>query len=576
MSTLSACPGPTELSLSRLRLRDRSHALHLLGVFVVTSLAAGLRFWECNAVLATSDQVAMAYLVRHGYGVRWIFAHDYGPVLPALMVAWTHLLAWFDCPIGDAAIRFPIALIGVAQVPLTFALLGRMNCSRLTCWAGAVACAVLPSLVTDAHYPWGYQSVALFCGTVSLWALLAWLDERRGWQLAVSMAFLCLHCLSGVDTYAVPAIMGVLWWWALRPGEERARPVTWRQALVGYVTPLLLAAAVALFSLKWTGAGELGRWLHKADKGTFGLHFEQFLQLPVLWCRQFGPVFGLITVVALFIVGDGLFKRRREALLAVWAGLIIVPYTLLADWGRIGWPQHYLTQACFAAALLGTIWLAGLYRARIFPRWLIAMVAAIALAQMGIGDIAISQPSAVLATISGTRTGWGNVAADTGIKAAGYYVREYVPASCRVMSLHAQDGMELTVAEYYCGRRMLASYDLPEEWVTPLWERMQSYADVVVVDAAHAHRLVASNFRCVCTLRSRGDVVRMVFARPELDLPPRDKEVAVYNAAYDQSYTPHELPIPLATPRDYDEARRRYGEVLAELRTRHVLTAERP
>jgi hypothetical protein len=531
-----------------------------------------LRSWNLHATLESSDQAALGYMLQYNYGVQWIFAHDYGPVLPAIEVAWCRLLSCFGRPIDERALRLPIVLMSLVQVGVSFGLMRRLRFSRRAAWAGCAAVAILPSLISDAHYLWAYQTTWLLTGSIALWASLAWFDERQGWQSAGAGAALCLHCLSSLYSYGLPIALLVLWGWHAR-SEGRSIRVSF---LISYLLACLASLAVILGAWLWTGQGQLGRLLLKSASGAAGLHFEQVLQLPRIWCSQLGPVFGAVCAGAVVL---GLSRCRaadRRALPTIWACASIIPFTLLADWDRIGYAAHYTFEATFAAALLGAAWIAEALTADAHWKAVALPLGLVSAFQLTLASVDVARPDVDYQSVTGIEVAWGEVRPDAGTKAAGYYVRRFVPEDVTVLSLHTRNGMELPVAEYYCGRKILAHYDVPEGGLVDLWRSMASRVDVVLVETAHARLLSGSDLRCVCILRRGGRVVRMVFARPELELPRRDSETSVMNAEYDRDCVPRKVPMPLSAPPDFLDDLRYYQDTVNGLRSaRRLASASR-
>ncbi len=601
----------------------------LLAVIAITLVAVWLRFWNISATFESSDQAAMAYLVRHSFGFRWILAHDYGPVLPVIhlvVAGFCRLASW---PMGEAVARLPMAIIGLAQVPVTFALMRRLGRPRVEGLLAAAVCAVLPPLVTDSHYPWGMHGVWLLAGSIALWAVLAWLDERRPWQCAVAGVALFAHCLSSAYAFALPvAILFALGksFRDGRPDQSRARkscphqsrarlPLTspndvkGKEAVLPYpknrsltvaaltknhsltvaalngsrmsalmlsfFLPCILAFAVILLSWRWTGAGQLGHLLRKSGQNNaFGLHTGQIAQLPAVWASQLGTVAGLLGAAGLAVGFIWWWQGRRIGLLAVWAWGALIPFTLLADWGSTGYACYYLFEVVYAAALLGVVALAAVWRMWPRARAGTAILATAGMVQLSLGSADVVLPGLDLRPLTAIRTGWGNVHPDGGAKAAGYYVREHVPGDAVILALHDRQGMEVTVAEYYLGRKVLAGYDLPPAVVGPLWAGIAHRVDVVIADATYRVLLPEDGeFEPVCIVRREGRPVRFVYARRHLNLPVLDTEAGPLNARYDARYRPTRIPMALPAPEGFEVILAEYQQTARRLRTGNAIRA---
>lgn len=541
----------------------------LLPMGFILASACLLRAWGLGAPFASSDQVSMPYFVRHGYGIKWLFAHSYGPVPAVLLRSFAELASWFRLPIGEMASRLPIAMVSVAQVMLTCPLMRRMWCSPNLAVLGSLICALLPPLVTDGHYAWGYLTIWLFLGTLSLWATLAYLDDRRGWQLFLASLSLLGHCLSNCFAFGLPLTLPAIWVVAIRrAGSDRNKLI--RGALMGFVMPCTIAAGVIIASWLWTGQGQIGRLLAKQDAGVMGWSAAGILSWSAIWLEQFGYLF-VVPATAGLIYGLVLAVRgRRAGLLALWAGGSLLPLVLLSNPSAIGYPGAYLLEAVFAAGMLAVALAGFLYQRLAQRRAMRAAIAgslALSTLHLGAGAVDACLTGGRLYRWTGTRTGWGSVAPDTGIKAAGWYVRQNVPMEWRVMTLHTNGGMESPVAEYYLGRRVIAGLDVSPRHVRPLLAAMAPLVDVVIAEPDQQN-IVESipGFAVACTITRGGSAVRLIYLRSEKSLPPTTLDADLANARYDRTYTPRRVPLALPAPPGFEAAMREYKHALRQLR----------
>lgn len=555
-----------------------------LAWFTVVVLAASLRIWNIDAVFESSDQAAMANMIHHNFGIRWIFAHDYGPTLPVIQRSFSTLCCLLGIPVSEWTCRFPVALVSLAQVLISYPLLRRLKASNREAFFATLCVALLPTLVSDGHYAWGYLTVWLLTGTIALWATVAWLDDRRPVQLVVAGMALFLHCLSNVFAFGLPIVLLLFWIVNLRfdavirkGNNEQPNGSAWKlrhlgAPVVGFVLPCLAALFVIFISWWWTGGGQIGRLLAKRDHGALSGQFHQVLEMPAFWCTQFGYVFGLITAAGL-VWGCVQLRHpasRRLGLLAIWAVVAAFPLVILTDWSAVGYPGSYFIEVIYCAGLLGGVFLWRLVErlgtGRV-SRALSLVVAAGVVIVLGLGTADECLFGGQWTRLTGVRTGWGNVRQDTGIKAAGWYVRRYVPADAVVMSLHANDGMEVTVAEYYCGRRIIAHYDILPAIVAPLLEAMQGHVDVVIVDVER-EPLAAKipGFEQVCVLFNQDKPVRMIYAHRERALPRVCTDIARINPVYDHLYTLRRVPVALPAAPDFLEELARYQKAIKQLK----------
>jgi hypothetical protein len=191
--------------------RIRLHRAALAAVGAIALVALPLRVWNMDAIFETSDQAAMPYMILSRFGIEWIFAHPYGPVLPALYRAYAAVLNLLAIPFSETAARVPVMLISLVQTSITWPLMRRLGNAPQIAALGVLFAAVLPCLVVDAHYPWADHATWLLLGSISLWATLAWQQDRQRRQLAVAAIALFLHCLSSLYAFALPLTLMFAW-----------------------------------------------------------------------------------------------------------------------------------------------------------------------------------------------------------------------------------------------------------------------------------------------------------------------------------------------------------------------------
>jgi hypothetical protein len=529
------------------------------------TVACMLRAWELDAPFASSDQVAMPHSVRHGYGLTWIFAHSYGPIPAIVQRSSAEIMSWFDVPLGETASRFPIVIISMAQVLLVYPLMLRMRGTRNQAVAASLVCALLPSLVTDAHYAWGYLTIWLFFGSLALWATLAYLDDGEPWQLSMASASLFAHCLSNCFSFGLPLTLLVVWLVRFhRAGAERRQVI--EDVVFGFLMPCL--AAVGVMTMSWlVGGGPIARLLCKQHAGATGLSLPCMVEWGAAWFTQFGYLF-VVPATAGLIYGIVLARKGdRRGLLAVWAVAALLPLVLFSNPTRIGYPGAYLMEAVFTSGILAVVSLGYLYQrlsvVKPILRAAVGCACLLSLVHLGIGSVDACLTGNRLRHWTGVTTGWGSVAPDTGMKAAGWYVRQYVPPDATVLTIHTNRGLEAPVAEYYLGRRVAAGMDHQASYIEPLLESFIGEAHVVVVEPEQQSLMAdRPDFVAVFTATFKGQPVRTIYARPEMHLTQMTRESSTINPQYDQFFTPRHIPQPLPAPPDYQATLARYQQAL--------------
>jgi hypothetical protein len=129
----------------------------------------------------------------------------------------------------------------------------------------------------------------------------------------------------------------------------------------------------------------------------------------------------------------------------------------------------------------------------------------------------------------------GCVAPDPGSKAAGYLLREHVPESVRVLSVHR--AVEVPNMFYYFDRLHYSHYDMSLEELDARFLQMRDQVDVVICEAAQIP-LVEScgEFEKRIVLYSEGAPRMWIYARPGVDLPSLESDITPLNRAFDEAY----------------------------------------
>lgn len=557
----------------------------MAAVSVVLMVAVPLRFWGISSPFESSDQAGLANMVLYGRGVRWILAHGYGPVLPGLHKLWTEAALALGFPLTETVFRSLVALIDLAQVMVTWPLLRRLNCTRPQALAGVLCAAVLPAMVSNAHFVWNHVGIWLLMGTVSLWATLAYLDDRKPWQLGVAGAALMCHCLSSAIAIGLPLTLLILWIsrWRNRAASANAandtspacsaRAVQWWEWLGGFLLPCAGAITIILGSWLWTGGGQLGHMIAKFKLSGEGLRWHQFGYLPGVWVLLFGYFFGIVAAVGL--IRATLRIRRfsmpdRRWLLALWTWCSLIPFVLIANWDRIGSPESYVIETVFCAGLLGMLLLCEGYRRLAGrPRLRAGMAALSALAT---GHLAFASVDSCLAgerwsRLTGVSVTWGRIWPDTGIKAAAQYIRQHVPEDAVLLSLHTTMGMEVPVAEFYTGRQMLACEDFPAGRLEELTTAMRGAVDAFIVPAENRGLMERfPEYERVCTIRRASQPLRLIYARAGSGWTHVDEDIQVLNRQYDDARAPVRPTLIRQSSASYQAAKARYKAAVARLK----------
>ncbi len=573
----------------------RISAGFILGMLAIASIAGALRTIGTNAPLDSNDHVRLAYDCTFNWGWYWCFQINYGPLHPALTKLTAVIVTALNLPMTETLWRLPLILAGSALPVVTFFLVRRLvatsaliknaqefrespaaspsapstlqgegwgeGCNHqrpnaraleqsqppkvsqhieiarstvihVAPWAAAVWVAVLPPFVADARYPWGYESLGVFCAVLSLLMLARYLDTPTGfraWAAGISFA---LYLWSHLFVYALP-IVWFLWIGATANWNKRASFQLARR--IGLWLPPIGALAITVGMHLRFGGGPLGRFAYKAeitDTAFRGWHAP--LELFQAWLGHFGWIMVGFIAIGFIVAARSAFAARSRAMALWWWPLLFaIPYFALMCFqpppGRI---SPYLSQASLALVLLTAVVL--------LPRLILHGGKKLSLACIGlttlsllIGTIDSNLGDNRFAAATGVDATWGAARPNRGYRTMGWYVQKFVPEDAVVFTFHDFGGLELLPATYYCGRRCLAFCDMTPQQSQALFESYKDDVTVIVVE----NRLgvvptFGPDFEKVAAINEDDHRLIDIYARISAGLPKMGLPVNEYDARY--------------------------------------------
>ncbi len=520
-------------------------------VSACTLAALLLRTHQTDVPFADGSQAAIPWLAAHEWGWSWLFAHPEG-MLSSLLARWyAHAVLFAGGALDERAWRLPMAVCGSLLVPLTYALMRGLGCQRWSALTAAGIVAVSPPLVTDARVPFAHETLAVTLGAAVVWTHLIRLGRPSPpatWLVGIVLG---LYVSSHRLAYAVPLVVVVA---AL---IERGPAGGWR-GLGERGLWLPAAVAIVLKGLAWAWHGDDGTAAGVPD----GAAPDRVGLLP-LTIGVLGPPWAAVCAVGT-AVGLGMLARRdRRALPAVWSAAFLAP---LAIWGDLlggDRPEIALVPGAYAATLAGCALLDALAAAvaaadepapslRRLIRGVGLAGAALALLGSINNQFTASRWRALTSTVD-----YGRAPPDRGYKAAGYYIRQFVPREAAVFVADERSRAAGSMPAFYFGRVLPRGADRgPPDWPRVL-DAVRGQVDVLVVGARQRARADAwTEFERAACLRRDGRPVLYVLARRGLSLPCVDQEIGPWNAAYDREHPLRWIPTVVRTSGRTEEVER--------------------
>jgi hypothetical protein len=484
-----------------------------------------LRLIQLGTSFRSADEGAVAARILKYPGYAWMFREYYG-LLINLLVKWSAaLVSFLGLTLTEFWWKFPVALAGALQAPLTYGFLKSLGAGRFGRLLGAALMAVLPLHVMASRYLWGYEVLGVLSITLAIWALLRFFANpttRAG--LTASLASGLYLVSHGYILPFLPCLVLLIILWAPGGGTNlfgRFWAGTKLLARKGVWIFPLLALPFCLYPV--------GHTLKKPTRPGFYLlsHFSGFL-------GNTG-----VGIIILLLVAGAAFVKVREArtkivIFLVLGGAFYLAPLFLGTPEGITAVRHYMLMGIVLWVWAATLVLDGFAAKR--PSGVRAVVSlALLLTLWGTAESVFRvdrgfDPS--LVTIDR-----GGVFPDPGVKAAGYLLRQGLAPDMTVLAIHRN--IEPLNLFYYFGRDELAYYDLTLPETRRAFEADASRADVVICEPEQREFVEASGlFEPRIVLSSAGAPRLYVFARPAVPLPSLEADVRELNRTYDRTYAP--------------------------------------
>jgi hypothetical protein len=512
---------------------------------MLTLAALALRSYAIDVPFHTGDFAHLPYKVSRYYGVAWIIADIHGPLLP--------LAVWFIAKVVVAAggvmnetmWRLPLALVGTIQVPMTYFLMRRLRAHAWTSVLAAAIAAFLPSLASDARYPYGYVTLGVFMASLALWAWLRDLDETTRASRWLAGGLLGLYLLSHLAVYAVPIVIAAAALVVLGPRQGLRRLLR-----PSAVVPVVSAAAFTLFAFLMSGGGILGRVSRHVGFGTLDAGETSWAHLARLWCEHMGPIWSVLCAAGVAVGLVCMIRRDRRGLPALWVVVYIMPLLLVAKLSNIGRETSYVMQGTFAASLAGCMLLQFLvesckprpcvnpfsHAAGVVMRSGVVAFGVAIVAALLIGSVSNLFTPHRWPAFTGT-VDYGRVVPDPGFKAAGWYIQQHVPEDALILATHGLTGLEYPCATYYTCRHIAATEDTTYEQERQIIDAVRGRIDVAIVEPRFLPEFRREyGFTVPVRILREGRPILYIAARTGFVIPSMDVEVAEANRRHDRTY----------------------------------------
>ena len=114
---------------------------------------------------------------------------NYGVLINFYVKVFTGFLSLLGIPLNEFWFKLPIAIIGSAQIILSFGFLNWLMKNRASALLGAGLISILPIHVMQSRYLWGYEVLGTFFLTIAIWVLLLYFEnptKKNGFFVSLS------------------------------------------------------------------------------------------------------------------------------------------------------------------------------------------------------------------------------------------------------------------------------------------------------------------------------------------------------------------------------------------------------
>lgn len=478
--------------------------------------------WLGNPFVSSDNaQVAVKTLFNPGYA--WMLKENYGILITLIVKIFIGIFSQLGFPLTEFLWKLPIALFGIALIPLVYYALGLIARNRATALVGSWLTACFPLHVMQSRFLYGSEVLSVFFLLCVIVALVRFYEAQSWTRGLIASVAIGLYLISHV--YILPFVI-VLPIIVIACSIKDA--TNWKPALVRggrlfftkglWIIPILISPLLR---------PALDHTTRKETK--FGFYLLDH------WEGITGNV-GYALLFSIFVSVFYLFVTRKYCIM-VWVflmcgGVYLAPLIIGAPPG-ITVVRGYMVIGLFFCILMVSILLG---KWMIFHRNLAIAATVVIIASTSIGltlSLFINPHEKRALNAFGVKLERGTIL-DTGIKAAGYLIQRHIPPDKRVLAIHRS--VEPPNLLYYFNRREGSWFDLTLEQTLEKLQHFAPQTDVIICEEIQlpvVKQLKAFDQRVV--LQWREQPVMWIFTRHELtDLPKLNISVEPLNDAFDK------------------------------------------
>ena len=501
----------------------------IVGISLFWGLGLVLRTLASNHPFQTGDNAWMAWLILSKPGYWWIIQHRYGPLIFVIDKLFVATASQAGILITEFWWKVPIALVGAAQVPLSYLFVKRLGARPAVALGTAAFMSILPVHIYTSRYLWGYDVIGFFCLTLALLGLFHFAERPTVLRGLIASSGCALYLIA--HAYIIPFAPTLLIFLLLFSPGDGDLPTRLRAGARAFVTKGVWVIPVLLPLL--VGPVYYTPLRHTFQKDT-QLGFYLFDHLSG-FIEDTGVVLGaslVAAVCAAVVVKD--LRTRPAVFLALAGGAYLAPLIFGAPPGTTVVKGYLLMGICLwvhAAAFVADQFVAR------HARVVLGVAAGCFLLTLwGSVETVFGRDQWVDPSLVKGNYFWGQVPPDPGAKTAGYFVRKYVPTSASILALHY--AVEPPNLWYYFDRTDYAFEDLILPGTLAKFHEYKDVADVVICAEDQLPTIEADGrFQKKLVIFSEGAPRMWLYAKPSIDFPKSAVNAEQYNTAYDREFT---------------------------------------
>ena len=508
---------------------------YIVLVSVLVLVASLLRFLHLGNVFHSSDNAELPARIVVNSGYLWMLQELYGVLISLLVKLFVGFGSALGINIPEFWWKAPVALVGVLQVPLTFAFLRRLGCSHAGAFFGAAFVAVLPIHVMQSRYVWGYEVLGVLFVTLAIWTLLDFFEHPTLISGLGASLFCSLYLIS--HGYILPSIFCFIVLMLIFVGNNEQDPSAFSRLHKG--VKLVITNKVWLFPLLFLPMAVLPI-LHTLAKPT-RLGFYVFDHVPG-FVNNIGVPLALllcITIASSIFVKE--IRSKHTIFFAICGAAFLTPLFIGTPPG-ITVVRGYMLMGIYFLLLGALVVVDALLTPK---KWLVMITLSVVLVLTLYGTVESIFGRGQWIDPTYVKVERGSLPPDPGTKAAAYFVRRYASSSHTVLALHR--AVEPPNLVYYFGLWEHSYYDLSLEETIARYLEKREIVDIVICERAQIPYLEADGrFIRRIEILSEGVPRMWIYARPDVEIPTLQVDSSEINSYFDQEYP---LYIALSPPR---------------------------